>query len=113
MKAKDRVTAFICPNADGSQKVPITLIRTSKNPRAFKKNKPPCYYYSTKKAWSNGHIFQKWLDKILLKLDKIALIIDKVTCHGKVTNPSRLNIIPLSLNLISIHQPMDMGIIRQ
>ena len=49
MKAKDRATAFICANADRIQKVLLTLIGKSKNPRAFKNNKLPCYYYNTKK----------------------------------------------------------------
>ncbi len=44
MKAKDRATAFICTNADGIQKIPLTLIGTSKNPRAFKSKKPTCYH---------------------------------------------------------------------
>ena len=93
MKAKDRATAFICTNADGIQKIPLTLIGTSKNPRAFKSKKPTCYHQNTKKAWSEGHMFQKWLDEVFLphvlnlKLDKIALIFDNVTSHGKATNP--------------------------
>ena len=64
-------------------------------------------------------MFQKWLDEVFsphvlnLKLDKIALIVDKVTSNGKVTKPDRLNIIALPANVTSIHQLMDMGIIRQ
>ncbi len=64
-------------------------------------------------------MFQKWLDEFFsphvlnLKLDKIALIVDKVTSNGKVTKPDRLNIIALPANVTSIHQLMDMGTIRQ
>jgi hypothetical protein len=41
MKAKDRITAFICTNASGKQKLPLSVIGSSKNPRCFgKKSKP-------------------------------------------------------------------------
>ncbi len=118
MKAKDRFTAFICTNDDESQKFPLTLIETSKNPRAFKKTSHLATI-TTKKAWSKKHMCQKWLDELFLqhvlnlKLDKIELIVDNVISHGKVTKPDRLNIIPLPANGTSILQPMDMWIIRQ
>eukprot|EP00171_Calliarthron_tuberculosum_P001839 IDg1839t1 len=36
MKAKDQITAYVCSNADGTSKVPLSIIGTAKNPRAFR-----------------------------------------------------------------------------
>ena len=53
MTSKDRVSAYICSNADGTRRVPVSIIGASKNPRAFRKKNPPCKYFSSAKAWSN------------------------------------------------------------
>ncbi len=41
MSAKDRITAYVCTNADGSEKLPLAIIGTAKNPRCFRLGHPP------------------------------------------------------------------------
>lgn len=43
MRAKDRITAYVCTNATG-QKVPMSIIGTAKNPRCFRVERPPVHY---------------------------------------------------------------------
>ncbi|CAN0298812.1 unnamed protein product, partial [Pylaiella littoralis] len=50
MKAKDRVSAYMCTNATGSGKVPMSIIGKSKNPRCFRKAPPPIKYFSQANA---------------------------------------------------------------
>ncbi len=118
MKAKDRVTAYIGTNADGSAKVPISIIGVSRNPRAFKGGEPACKYFHSKKAWSNPLLFQQWLDEVFVPhvcrqpSRKVALLIDNASSHDKIVLTSRIELISLPSNVTSLYQPMDMGIIR-
>ena len=118
MNAKDRITAIVCTNANGSTKIPITIIGVSSNPRALQKRTPPCYYFSNRKAWSNKFLFNKWLNDVFIPhiqsdtQNRIALILDNVSAHSDVIVPESIDNISLPPNVTSIHQPMDMGVIR-
>lgn len=118
MSCKDRVTALLCASADGSIKIPLTIIGVSENPRAFKKEKPPCFYFNSKKAWSNGFLFQKWIDEVFQPYvsehtsGQVALLVDNASSHNNLAVPEKIELIRLPPNVTSVHQPMDMGIIR-
>jgi hypothetical protein len=44
-RGKDRNTAFVCANMDGSEKMPLLVTGTSEKPRYFKNVKTlPCMY---------------------------------------------------------------------
>ena len=47
LRAKDRITAYICMNATGT-KVPIYIIGTAKNPRCFRLGASAVHYLSQK-----------------------------------------------------------------
>ena len=64
MKSKNRETVYICTNADGSNKIPIAITGSSNNPHCFKTQSPGFIYMSSKKAWSNSYLFQKWITKV-------------------------------------------------
>ena len=50
-KNKERLTAMICSNMDGSDKLPLLVIGKAANPRCFKNVKPlPVQYHANKKA---------------------------------------------------------------
>jgi len=55
MKAKDRVTLYVCTNATGTRKVPLAMIGSSQNLRCFGRNqeKRTLPYFAQKKAWSD------------------------------------------------------------
>ncbi len=59
MSAKDRTTAYVCSNADGSEKLPLAIIGTAKNPRCFRLGSPPVPYFSNKTAGSTSLTFSK------------------------------------------------------
>ena len=50
MKAKDRVSAYMCTNATGTAKVPMSIIGKSKNPRCFRVTPCPIKYWSQANA---------------------------------------------------------------
>ena len=54
MKAKDRITALVCTNAMGTQKLPMAIIGTAKQPRCFKIRGPAVPYFQQKRM--GGHI---------------------------------------------------------
>ncbi len=118
MKAKDRVTAYICTNADGSEKISISIIGVSKNPRAFEGGEPACKYFHSRKAWSNSLLFQQWLDELFVPhfcrqpSHKVALLVGNASSHDKIVLPSSIELISLPSNVTSMYQRMDMDIIR-
>jgi hypothetical protein len=68
MKAKDRVTLYITTNADGMDKVPLSMIGKAQEPSCFDdwQHLLPTKYFSQKKAWSDS--INKLLNKLPLTL---------------------------------------------
>ena len=61
--AKDRVTLLVAANASGTHKLPLTMIRKSKFPMAFRPvglENLPLIYRSQNKSWMNRTIFTDW-----------------------------------------------------
>lgn len=120
MNTKDRITAYCCTNADGSQKVSLSVIGKSKNPRCFRLGRPPIKYFANKTAWSNGPTFRKWFCYVFLPhirsvtSNPVALLVDNAGSHKDLADlRGQATIIPLPKNITSVHQPMDIGIIAQ
>ena len=61
MKAKDRVSAYMCTNATRTGKVPIAIIGKSKSPRSFRATPCPVKYFAQAKAWSDSATFKTCL----------------------------------------------------
>ncbi|XP_052696045.1 tigger transposable element-derived protein 6-like [Crassostrea angulata] len=56
-KNKDRLTAMVCANMDGTENLPLLIIGKSANPRCFKNVLSfPVEYLANKKAWMTGVI---------------------------------------------------------
>ena len=53
MNAKDRLTAFVCSNATGTQKLPMAIIGTTKQPRCFKTRAPTVPYFRQNNSWTD------------------------------------------------------------
>ncbi|GBM70533.1 Tigger transposable element-derived protein 4 [Araneus ventricosus] len=92
-KNKERLTALLCANADGSEKLPPLIIGKSKKPRCFKNVKTlPTKYLSNKKSWMTMPFFTDWLkgldDKMLNQKRRMILFIDQCPAHPPVdVNP--------------------------
>jgi DDE superfamily endonuclease len=87
MKAKDRVTIYVCTNADGSDKYPLSIIGKSKAPRCFPRGYvKPMRYYNQKKAWSDSRVFKEWFTDFenhikRTKKSQVLLILDNCGPH--------------------------------
>lgn len=93
-KKNKEITAMVCANMSGTDKLPLLMIGRTSNPRCFKHVKSlPVEYYSlfelfdikhalliTRHGWPE--IFIKWVKKVekkmLRKKRKIAVIVDTV-----------------------------------
>lgn len=118
MKAKDRVTLYVCTNATGTDKVPLSIIGKSKEPRCFRNHPKKLDYYSQAKAWSDTKTFLLWWQRFLNYIrsktnDPVLLILDNCGPHGAdVKDPNeQVTILFLPPNCTSVFQPMDAGII--
>lgn len=119
MKAKARVSLYVCTNATKTIKLPMSIIGTAKNPRCFRKGSPPVTYFSHKNAWSDSVTFKKWFYGVFLPFiraktsEKVLVIMDNCGPHGAdlVDNRDQVTIMTLPPNCTSLFQPMDMGVI--
>ena len=82
MHSKDRLSAFMCTNADGTAKVDMAIIGKAKNPRCFKIAPCPLKYFSQANAWSDSITFRKWWKEVFTHsaLDYSA----SAATHGRV-----------------------------
>nr|XP_045593483.1 tigger transposable element-derived protein 7-like [Procambarus clarkii] len=129
---KEKVSAMLCANADGSHRTKSAIVGKSKNPRALKNlmNKLPVVYYSSKTALFTGDIFVDWFKNHFCKEVrafqikkcgvrrndvKALLLVDNAPAHiglDKLTShDGRIKRMALPLNTTSLIQPMDMGVL--
>lgn len=82
---KDRVTGIMCMNMTGTCKVPMTIVGSAANPRAFKDkiHRLPVKYMNQKNSWVDAKIFEKWVKEIFYPFarethgdKKVLLIVD-------------------------------------
>ncbi|XP_069193569.1 tigger transposable element-derived protein 7-like [Procambarus clarkii] len=59
---KERISALLCSNTDGSHQTTYAIVGKSANPRALKNCMIilPVIYYNTKNAWFTQIIFEDW-----------------------------------------------------
>ena len=116
-KNKERLTAMVCANMSGTDKLPLLIIGKPSNPRCFKHVKSlPTEYDANKKAWMTSDIFKEWVKKLDKKMRKkkrkIALIIDNCPAHPKIPGLQAVDLVFLPPNITSKTQPMNQGIIQ-
>ncbi|CAM6113231.1 unnamed protein product [Calypogeia fissa] len=125
-KDKTQITVGLCANMDGSIKAPPLIIHKSKNPRTFasrrikRPNNLGITWYSNKKAWMTGEVFQDWMLRFegyvkALGRTKVALIVDNAPGHLIAPIADKLIVTKLFFlppNTTSRFQPMDAGIIQ-
>lgn len=116
-QSKERLTALVCANMSGNDKLPILVIGKSKNPRCFKNVKSlPTEYVANKKAWMTSEFFINWLHQVDKQMTKrkrrIVMIVDNCPAHPHVPGLKSIKLVFLPPNTTSVTQPMDQGVIR-
>jgi hypothetical protein len=125
---KERITANLCCNEDGSDKVPLWFIGKAKNPRCFARNhisRPEnigVFWRWNAAAWMNHQIMLEWLRWFDKRAGRpVLLLMDNFSAHElavKVIRDCREG--PLKwtkiewfpANTTSLFQPLDQGIIQ-
>lgn len=119
MKTEDRITTYVCTNADGSVKVPISMIGLEKHPPCFRLGSPSVPYLSQEHAWSDGVTFKVWFEEIFLPCvrtnttDPVILLVDLSITNGFEPQDiqGQVRIAHFPRNSATIHQPVERGII--
>ena len=119
MKSKARVTLYVCTNATGTLKIPMSVIGTAANPRCFRKGPPKLVYFSQKNAWADARTFKQWFYTVFLPFvrritsEKVVLLMDNCGPHSADLHDrqEQVKILTLPPNCTSMFQPMDMGVI--
>jgi len=119
MKAKNRVTLYVCTNADGSDFVPLSIIGAAENPRCFSNHEKKLTYYNQRKAWSDTKTIKKWFADFLIHVKRrtnepVLLIMDNCAAHNEDTFKDvsgQVRVVFLPPNCTSVYQPMDCGVI--
>lgn len=121
---KQRVTAQVCCNATGDNKIRLMVIGRSRKPRCFAgfDVNDYVYYKSNKTAWMTRELFESWFREEYVPSvrsysnkmgidSKALLIIDNAPCHLElVSDDGKIRCMFLPPNSTPILQPMDIGI---
>ena len=126
-KEKARISALLCCNADGSEKLAPWFIGTAKHPHAFRAaginiQNLNLVWQSNQKAWVTTKVFTeflRWFDKQMTGR-KVALLMDNFSAHQTASaeidasgfSLQNTLIIWLPPNSTSKYQPLDQGIIN-
>ncbi len=119
-QSKERLTAVVCCNGNGSHKLPLWILGKFQSPRCFKNinlNNLGCTYRWNKKAWMTQTIFLEWLKWFGPKVSgrRVLLLMDNCSAHVQGDNLpdlANIRIHYLPPNTTSKIQPCDAGIIR-
>ncbi|QRV97843.1 tigger transposable element-derived protein 6 [Ceratobasidium sp. AG-Ba] len=125
---RDRLTAALCGNAEGTHKLPVIFIGRAACPQSFSRYRTPremgYWYFNNPTAWMNYEIFKEFLsdlnDAMRLENRYILLLCDNASSHkppkkGKddfSTLFPHVRVEYLSPNLTPWVQPLDAGIIK-
>ena len=118
-RVRDRVTALVAVNMDGTDKRPLFIIGKSKQPRCFRGiPQLPTPYTNSANAWMTARIFRQWLVKFNSDMTNqnccIDLVVYNCSAHPKdsADGLSQIKLFFLLPNVTSIIQSCDIGIIR-
>ncbi|XP_047409895.1 jerky protein-like [Sciurus carolinensis] len=126
--AKQRLTVLGCANAAGTHKIKLAVIGKNLYPKCLKGiGSLPVHYYANKKASVTREIFSDWFNKHFVPAArahckkagledncKILLFLDNCSAHPPPELLVKSNVfsIFLPLNVTSVIQPCDQGILR-
>lgn len=120
MSVDDRVSMYICCNASGTRKVPMTLIGREQAPKCFGKDRSPVPYFSQQNACADSNTFQPWFNDVFLPYVQsnhacpVALVVNDNGSHiydiGVDRGQVKLFALPPTSNGMS-YQPMNYGVV--
>lgn len=116
--SKERITALLCTNSTGTDKLKPLIIGKFGKPRCFKGVQHlPCEYRHNTKAWMTSVVFEEWLlcleRRMKAEKRRILLIIDNCSSHNCVPRHlEHVKVLFLPPSTTSILQPLDQGIIH-
>lgn len=120
MTFKDRLSAIMCCNADGTAKVDPAIIGKAKEPRCLKGQECPLPYFSQANAWSDTATFRKWWREVFLPFvrrfthEPVLLLMDGCSSHADLVDDlKQVAIQTYPPGCTSVFQPMDAGIIAK
>lgn len=92
MKAKGRISVYMCTNATGTFRMPMVVIGKRKEPRCLRGKGVPCQIFSQTNAWSDVKTFNKWWSLILREVRKwthgpALLLMDGCSSHHDLVDP--------------------------
>lgn len=118
MHFKDRISAFMCANASGTDKVEMVIIGKAKKPRCFEDNPCSLTYFQQANAWADTATFRKWWLQVFLPHIRrtthrpVLLLMDGCSSHEDLQDDkAQVTVMVYPPNCTSVHQPMDQGII--
>lgn len=116
-KSKERITVLFCCNADGSEKLKLTVVGKFQKPRCFKReNHLPCVYRANKKSWMTAGLFEEFLsllDRRMASQNRnIILFLDQCAAHPKQVTLQNVKLVFLPANTTTHLQPLDAGLIQ-
>ena len=130
---KDRISALMCANADGSHTLKLCVVGKYRRPRCLKNvmDSLPLHYYHNHSAWFDREIFSSWFfdhaipeiykdqierQKISRENVKALILIDNAPAHssGEIlcSKEGNIKVMLLPPNTTSVIQPMDQGVIE-
>ncbi|XP_037512204.2 tigger transposable element-derived protein 6-like [Rhipicephalus sanguineus] len=118
-QSKKRVTVFLCPNMDGSDKRPLFVVGKSAKLRCFKGTKNlPVKYVANNRSWMMRAIFTDWLvafdNDMKRQNHSVCLLLDNCSAHRLDGNVKLTNVEVkfFPTNCTSLNQPLDEGVIN-
>nr|XP_054933900.1 tigger transposable element-derived protein 4-like [Dermacentor andersoni] len=115
--SKERLTVFVGSNMSGSEKLPLLVIRKSKNLRCFKGGGATLavLYGANGKAWVTQQ-FESYVRRLDRKFElqnrRVVLFIDNCAAHGHIKNLKAVQLEFMPPNTTAVLQPMDQGVVR-
>ncbi|CAB1101968.1 unnamed protein product [Ectocarpus sp. CCAP 1310/34] len=120
MHFKDRLSAIMCCNADGTAKVDMAIIGRAKEPRCFENGGSPLKYFSQANAWSDSATFLTWWLVVFLPFVRrfthkpVLLLMDGCSSHSDlVDDRGQVTVKTYPPLCTAVHQPMDLGVIAK
>ncbi len=112
LSVNDRITAYVCSNADGSERVPLSVIGKARHSLCFKTGPIPngMTYFSNESACSNANSFRAWFKNVFVSFirsrtsEKVVLLVDLPNSYGTLKDEKG------QVQLISFTQPPELDI---
>jgi hypothetical protein len=115
--AKERVSAIICANADGTVKIPVVIVGKAARPTCVAHMTWPTPYRHQNKAWVDKAICWDWFDSVFVPSvravtsEAVLLVLDNAPGHFDAFERDGIRVTFLPPNCTSWRQPMDLGVI--